>query len=380
MKYMGSKRAMLRNGLGELLQETISTRTRFYDLFCGSGSVAGFVAQGFDIPVVACDLQSYASTMAAAHIEQTECFDFDKVWADWSHDACNWLERFPSLWQQALTIRPRSGINDDWRACVTEIRALCATLPIESFPLARAYGGYYFSFVQSLVLDALRANLPTQYRVASLAALLDAASTCAAAPGHTAQPFSTKDSALPHLATAWSRDIASRCADALAKNAKITARKKGRAYCCNASELVPSLNDGDLVFIDPPYSEVQYSRFYHVLESISRGTVTEVSGTGRYPPISERPQSRFCLVTESNRAFDELMKAVAATGAEAIVTFPAQAASNGMSGDVVEAISDQYFTVKKKKISSVFSTLGGNAISRTARMTATELVLHLAPQ
>ena len=55
-------------------------------------------------------------------------------------------------------------------------------------------------------------------------------------------------------------------------------------------------------------------------------------------------------------------------------------ASNGLSGTLVEAISDQYFCVRTRKVASTFSTLGGNAVLRTARQNATELILHLVPR
>ncbi len=51
MKYMGSKRSMLLNGLGELLTEESKDAKRFIDLFSGSGAVATFVAKRFPIEV-----------------------------------------------------------------------------------------------------------------------------------------------------------------------------------------------------------------------------------------------------------------------------------------------------------------------------------------
>ena len=55
MKYMGSKRAMLQNGLGDLLDREAAGAHRFVDLFAGSGSVAIHIARKFPIPVLAFD-------------------------------------------------------------------------------------------------------------------------------------------------------------------------------------------------------------------------------------------------------------------------------------------------------------------------------------
>ena len=52
MKYMGSKRAMLQNGLGELLGREAADALRFFDLFAGSGAVAIHIARRFAISVL----------------------------------------------------------------------------------------------------------------------------------------------------------------------------------------------------------------------------------------------------------------------------------------------------------------------------------------
>lgn len=75
MKYMGSKRAMLTNGLGHLIEEKARGRSRFVDLFCGSGAVSAFVAQRAKLPVLASDLQEYATTLTEAVICRTGSFD-----------------------------------------------------------------------------------------------------------------------------------------------------------------------------------------------------------------------------------------------------------------------------------------------------------------
>ena len=61
------------------------------------------------------------------------------------------------------------------------------------------------------------------------------------------------------------------------------ASKKGSAVVADANATAKTLKAGDIAFIDPPYSGVQYSRFYHVLETVAKGECGVVSGTGRYP-------------------------------------------------------------------------------------------------
>ena len=70
MKYMGSKRWMLKNGLGDILRREAEPASRVVDLFCGGSSVSWFVATELKKPVIACDLQQYATTLASAVVKR----------------------------------------------------------------------------------------------------------------------------------------------------------------------------------------------------------------------------------------------------------------------------------------------------------------------
>lgn len=378
MKYMGSKRAMLLNGLGETLTAAAPAANRIVDLFTGSGAVASFVAQKFDRPVVASDLQHYACALASAVITRTRGVAVDDWWDEWLKETIGNLPR-TGLWRSAKELQTR--IEGGTIAHVArEARALSADAPQGS--LTRAYGGYYFSPLQALTLDALRDGLPSaaSRHGVLLAALIQTASKCAASPGHTAQPFKPSPSAGRFLAEAWSRDVVAIARGIAVDLGKKTAQVKGDVVCGDALEVAKDLQAGDLAFVDPPYSAVHYSRFYHVLEALARGTVGPVEGTGRYPPQAERPQSEFSVQTKAMDALDTLLMTIAQRDASAIVTFPAGDASNGLSGDTVTEIAEKHFAIKQAKVSSRFSTMGGNSKHRAARQDAHELILTLTPR
>ena len=151
--------------------------------------------------------------------------------------------------------------------------------------ITRAYGGHYFSPEQAVWFDALRYTLPDdkQQRAVALAALIQATSECAAAPGHTAQPFQPTKGAKPFLKDAWQRDVPTRVKNALLLLSATCAKKTGFAAVRDANRAARTLKQGDLVFVDPPYSGVHYSRFYHVLETIANGKCGTVSGTDDIP-------------------------------------------------------------------------------------------------
>lgn len=365
---------MLRNGLGEVLERELIGAKRFVDLFTGSSAVAVHVACNFDIPVLASDLQSYSVVLANAVLHRQRAISAKRIWFAWHKRALAKViqtERVPRL-SQKLT-----------RAEVKSYRNWCASK--RSLPITAAYGGHYFSPRQAVWIDALRMTLPTRgiSRQVALAALIQAASFCVAGPGHTAQPFQPTRTAKRFLNEAWCKDIAQKTKQRLESLSSIIANKRGNAVVGDANLVAKRIEKSDLVFIDPPYTGVHYSRFYHVLESIAQGNCGEVYGVGRYPSDRKRPRSRYSLQTESKSALDQLLKTIAKRGAKVILTFPNHKCSNGLSGYYVKKIAARYFSVQNMSVASRFSSLGGtsdgerNQAGRAARRDARELVLTL---
>lgn len=376
MKYMGSKRAMLGNGLGELLGEQVPMANRFVDLFAGSAAVATHVGCRFDLPVLAFDLQNYSAVLANAVIGRNTTFPWEPAFGRWYKRAMDFVSQ--------VQLPEASSIT---KKTVIKYRAWCADQRM--LPITKAYGGHYFSPKQAVWIDALRAKLPTTEpaRTVALAALIQAASQCAAAPGHTAQPFQPTQTAKRFLEDAWNREIPIRARTSFEALANQCAQRVGSSRVANANDAAEELVEGDLVFIDPPYSGVHYSRFYHVLETIAHGSCGEVSGVGRYPAPELRPRSSYSVTSESASALNDLLETISSRGARVILTFPDHECSNGLSGEFVREISNRYFRVREKSVKSKFSTMGGTGKakhngegSRSARHHADELILVLNPK
>lgn len=376
MKYMGSKRVMLDNGLGDALTAQATGVSRFVDLFCGSGAVSWFAASKFAKPVLAVDLQKFATTLAASVIERMEAVPFKDIETEWLQPTLCATEAAPE-WKEA------SAAND----LATEERhkhagELCANDESSSSRLVWSnYGGSYFSPVQALTLDAMLMNLPGgRLRTICLAATIMAASRCAASPGHTAQPFKPTGRAGEYLRRAWNRDPLAYARRATKDICARRARRVGSTEVADANAVAEKLTDRDLVFLDPPYSAVQYSRFYHVLETIARQKCGPVEGVGRYPPYTERPQSLYSVKSASRDAITDLLAKLATRGCTVVLTFPREEASTGLSGIWIERHARRLFRVRRRSVSTRFSTLGGNGTNRDARMDAKELILILTPK
>jgi adenine-specific DNA-methyltransferase len=373
MKYMGAKTAMLRNGLGDLLNREIPSAGRFFDLFCGSAAVSWYVASRHKVHVSACDLQQYSAYLASAMLLRRKPLAGESLWQLWIRRAK----------RQMLKVVPPS-YSTLTPTTINRLRRWCKEQ--HSLPITAAYGGYYFSPEQAITIDSLRKTVDDSFAEKSveLASLITAASLCAASPGHTAQPFRPTDRGLPFIAESWQKDVVKRVREAMISISLQHAQMQGRALIGDADIAIAKMKSGDLAFVDPPYSSVQYSRFYHVLETIAAGNSIVAEGTGRYPALEFRPQSSFSIKSKSKKAIEHLLHNIANRDARAIITFPDHDCSNGLSGALLREYARSDFTVSEFAVKNRFSTLGGAGKKygngRIARHAITELVLVLTPK
>lgn len=370
MKYMGSKNSMLKNGLGELLLDQCSTANRFVDLFSGSAAVSWFVAERNPIPVISCDLQTYSYYLAEAIISRTSPLnDIQYNAGIW------WINQGFEYYRQKTNELGLPSSN----SFVLKNRTISES---SKFLLVRAYGGYYYSYSQATLFRYLLSILPNDptLKKVLMATLIEAASNCAASPGHTAQPFQPFGNGLKAINDAWMKNPMHFIKSKFEIFKNRFALAHGEGIVCDALDFVKHLQEGDLVFLDPPYSGVHYSRFYHVLESFARGGINSFSGSGRYPDPKDRPKSSYSMKGKSTESISSLLQNIALKKAKAIITFPNGECSNGLSGEIIKTISQQNFIVSKEMIKGKFSTLGGNNSNRPARKESEELVLLLTPK
>ncbi|MDM7990710.1 DNA adenine methylase [Arthrobacter sp. zg-Y877] len=375
---MGSKTSMLQAGLSGIISENLGLRPpRFVDLFAGSGAVARWVAENHDVPVDAVDTQLYGKLLSGVIIERHE-----KASASILND---WIVASRDLHSKRSSgLRPTDDRTLNSDAVYLE-REEAEQIRFPGF-VARQYGGHYYSINQGIALDCLLECLPSDgpERLVALAAVIETASSCAASPGHTAQPFQPTGNLLRHIGDAWRRDpfiFVSRKSDMFAR--RFALARGGKAFQQDALlHAQNNIEDGSVVFCDPPYSEVQYSRFYHVLEGIARGGWDRVYGAGRAPQGAERFSSRFSSRKDSTSAFTELFRLLAARSTTVLMTFPNHACSNGQSAESLIALAEGWFKVSSTAVDVIHSSLGASQVSggnRVPRRGVEESVIVLKP-
>lgn len=114
-----------------------------------------------------------------------------------------------------------------------------------------------------------------------------------------------------------------------------------------------------VVYADPPYTDDQYSRYYHVLETAILYDYPQISGKGRYR--SGRFSSDFSLASKVKFAFEELVRNAADLGSALVISYPGK----GLLPDSVEVIPDllsKHFSKVKKPTSLAHqhSTMGAS--------------------
>ena len=377
MKYMGSKNALLANGLGQMIVEEAQRASRVVDLFCGGSSVSWFAAEKTNLPVFATDLQEYAVVLAGSVVRRTSPLDAVAIAGEW-FSAVLHLRDNSKTW---LAAQDAAFGYNSVAQFVGASRRLCKQVA-GSGPIWRSYGGHYFSQAQAATIDAMLAALPDREpeRTVCLAATIASGSQCAASPGHTAQPFQPTQRAARYIVEAWDKDPLTVARRALEHICQMQASVAGESVVGDAVSVASTLSASDLVIVDPPYSGVQYSRFYHVLELIANGKAQAVTGTGRYPPLTSRPQSSFSKPSQSIQALNALLENLSRAQATVIFTFPVGPSSNGLSGEILTEAAKRLFHVQEQRVLGRFSTLGGNNTNRTARARSEELVLPDAKQ
>jgi adenine-specific DNA methylase len=197
------------------------------------------------------------------------------------------------------------------------------------------YANVYFGVAQAIEIDSIRAAIDTvtpdgsSEREICLAALLYAMTVCTTGP-HFAQPLKVTSVSIFKRFTErrarsvlWEFELTLR---------RIAARQSDRPVSLTtqldwrqALERFARDHTGQgqiAVYVDPPYSKLQYSRYYHVLNTIIDYKYPSVSGVGKYPPMKTRFSSRF-----ENRAatalseFDTLIQAASTHRSTLLVSY-----------------------------------------------------------
>lgn len=281
---------------------------------------------------------------------------------------CDHYRRYQELMDTCLHVGNDSKLEAEARI----LQKNSKTFPYRLVTITYSYG--YFGLRQAIQLDSLRYALDQSVEngiisqdeyLWALVAVMQTASQLVSAPGHFAQFLRIKDQAtyqrIRHLRkkSIWERFLVE-----LARLKPYGTREwraKNRTFFEDAQVLASNLGEmrvpPRVVYADPPYSEAQYSRYYHVLESLAEYDYPVTTGIGRYR--GNRFQTPFSMKSTVSEAFRSLVKDVAMSNAALVISYP----SNGLlyqTGENLESMLRECFaSVDVVRIDYRHSTLGG---------------------
>lgn len=235
--------------------------------------------------------------------------------------------------------KKQSAIAESHDAVLKNLQQLGIS-PTEA-KIARYYGGIYFSYKQAIVVDTILnavSHIEEQYKDICLAALLSSVSDIVNTVGKQfAQPLKMRDSH-GNLKVGSMRKIQKdRAIDVLSlfrewmrrylaiTPGELTIVKKQDYY----QTLLSLPEDIRIVYADPPYTRDHYSRYYHVLETISLQDMPALSTTSirgaehisRGIYRTERHQSPFCIRSQAPIEFEKMCQTISRTGRKLLLSY-----------------------------------------------------------
>lgn len=198
------------------------------------------------------------------------------------------------------------------------------------------YSCTYFSVAQAMELDSIRYAVDAALRDQLigmdeqrwlLLAMATGMNRCTTSTGHFAQPLAPKAGNISRVAKQRGRSVLSATLDALADLRPIGSarwRNRNKVFSGGAIDLLRSfgtaLGKPAVIYADPPYTDDQYSRYYHLYETLVLYDYPICTGRGRYR--GDRAVSDFCLPTKVYDAVNRLIEGAANLGADIVLSYP----------------------------------------------------------
>lgn len=244
------------------------------------------------------------------------------------------------------------------------------------------YANAYFSLTQSAEIDSIRCAIDTLRGRGvltqrefewGLLALGHASLRVANTTGHFAQFLTPSAKNFHRVAQQFGRSVLDQwiaSLDSLKPAGTSEWRSLNYATRSDCDSLLKSLratNGVGVVYCDPPYTDDQYSRYYHVWETLVLYDYPTVTGAGLYRP--DRFTTPFSLRSKVGEAFRQLVEEVASTGADLVLSYPSNGLLHDVGGNPIDALQVAYPNARLiAEIDFSHSTMGASKGSATANV------------
>ena len=197
------------------------------------------------------------------------------------------------------------------------------------------YSASYFGVLQAIEIDSIRFAIEHFKResiyYALLTALFFSMKECVfSKDGHMAQPLSLEknEERLIKQRTKSAFNIFLSKIKEFNSNSFVNSNKNNRAYNMNFSDLLkePEIKENvSFIYADPPYTDMQYSRYYHLLNTVTNYNYPELTiNNGSYTKglyTNNRFQSKLSTKSNCLNTFTELLNFSKAYKKDLVISF-----------------------------------------------------------
>ena len=355
------------------------------DAFAGMGAVGQAIAPRR--PLWTNDAQIFAQLAAGALFTSSDSAptpaDFVDIVEDVFEHHCTRLRSFleePLLAEEAALSASSFVAFNEKNTCGKHSQAKVSKRDGLFTCFSDTYAWTYFGLHQCIEIDSARFAIDSCLREGclsldawrwALVSLGRASLRVATTTGHFAQYLRVHERTFRRIQRQRRRNVWSEWLIALGSMRPCGSagwREMNRATCADSLDLLandPKVSELGVVYCDPPYTDDQYSRFYHVLETLVSYDYPEVTGAGQYR--QDRFTTPFSLKGQVEAAFKQMIGLVAAIGADLIISYPTNGLLHNVGGSVIELLKCNFASVSVvATLPHVHSTFGASKGSSKA--------------
>jgi adenine-specific DNA-methyltransferase len=405
LKYMGTKRR-----LAHLVAHAVDSAKPgiFFDVFAGMCAVGD--ALGMERTIWTNDIQLFAAKAAAAIFTfqqgPVHFLEIAEAHADpFSANESLLKKEFGARLEKeadALATRDLRSLvryleasQAEYQTQFTERKrqqyaAAPATSPYMLFTLL--YADTYFGLSQCVEIDSIIFSVHQLAKSGTvnpeqsdwlLLALGQAMLRTSSTVGHFAQYLMPKQTTLSRFVAQRERSVRDEwflCLSTLAPRGTRRWRQRNRAFNADSIEILQSLTSArqrpSVVYADPPYTDDQYSRYYHLLETVFLYDYPKTSSKGRYR--DGRFQTPFSQRGRAVQATRILAQSVADLGAHLVLSYPHNGLLHQLGSGPLTILRESFKIVKTiASVAARHSTFGASMGS--SHIVANEILYHAIP-
>ncbi|MBU3090188.1 DNA adenine methylase [Clostridium gasigenes] len=339
IKYMGSKTEIIQyviNGMNDIHRENQVV----CDLFAGSATLSGAI-RGNNIKIFSNDIQKYSEILAKTYLNKYKWSEYpdimdiinevEDIVREWENLFEDYYKCYDYYMEFDLVLfkkieQDQQNIKDDEK--FQNIIDNCDSESIKKYHLfTKNYSGTFWSFVQCVWIDSLRCVIDRYKYIPEFHNLLLSCTMYSMAynsqsTGHYAQfRKANTEKSMNDILIYRRKKITNFFIKKYNEIMRDILHDEGD-YCTttlNDDECIALLPKGTLVYADPPYCSVHYSRFYHILETFVKYDYPVIKYDGRYR--DDRFQSPYCILSKVRNAFKIMFSDLKSKDCELVLSY-----------------------------------------------------------